>query len=29
MLNVYKTRPEAYRLAAKFLGVPPGSALAA
>ena len=27
MLNVYKTRPEAYRLAAKFLGVPPGEIL--
>jgi 2-haloacid dehalogenase len=27
MLRVYKTRPEAYRLAAKFLGVPPGEIL--
>jgi 2-haloacid dehalogenase len=27
MLRVYKTRPEAYQLAAKFLGVPPGEIL--
>jgi 2-haloacid dehalogenase len=27
MLSVYKTRPEAYQLAAKFLGVPPGEML--
>src|SRR5260370_27873180 len=27
MLRVYKARPEAYQLAAKFLGVPPGEIL--
>ena len=27
MLRVYKTRPEAYQLAAKFLGVPPSEIL--
>jgi 2-haloacid dehalogenase len=27
MLRVYKTRPEAYRLAANYLAVPPGEIL--